>query len=238
MNNEIQDNEIQNNFDFKEGLQWFSNKYLNVLSQRVATMIFALFMICILVIAFWRLYLFLPLKQKFSIIKINENPIDDHISVSRLTSNVLGDDIHTTISKYLIKYYTECRENYDQSYRVLKLNSCRLFVKNYSSIVEYKNFSNHLLSKSINDEIVKYGEYFSKYIDINDIALYNSEKVGNNITSDFLVTYRMNFYSKNKLLHSVDRKLKIKVFLSDLYAIHSGLIPFDFNVLQYSRVEI
>lgn len=230
------ENKPESNFDFQEGMNWFSRKYLHILFERIVLLVFALFMLLILLFALWKIYNFLPTHRQFLVIKDNENPLDDHIVVSRLTSTATNEDVDVLIAKYLVKYYVECREGYDKSYRMLKTNSCNLFLKNYSTVLEYKKFSNYLISEALQQEKMKYGEDFRKSVEINDIILYNKNIVGGKVSEDFMVDCRMRYFMGNKLVDSVNSRLKINISLSGLYLISKGVVPFDFSVLGYEKV--
>lgn len=223
-------------FDFKKGFEWFSIKYLRVLSDRVIVIICSSFLLLLVIIAFLEIYSFLPTHRKFLIIKNNEDPLNDHIVVSRLVSENQADNIDVLISKYLLKHYIKCRENYDKSYQNLKENSCNFFLKNYSTVIEYKKFMNSLTSDELNQNIVKYGGNFKKNIEIIDIVLYSENDVSGKVMRSFFVDCRVNFFIKNNLINSIDFRLKVKISLSNLYLISKKVIPFDFNVLEYERV--
>ncbi|MFT6105922.1 MAG: type IV secretion system protein VirB8 [Rickettsiales bacterium] len=161
---------------FGDAKAWYLFRYVQPVCHR--TILFFM----VLIIGFVTYVLVMTIQSSFPIkekVGISIRPKDQSRYfpvIKSLKDSIEVSGVDEAVLKYLLIKYVEKRENYDlRETDIQALNDQMNYIKNNSSLKEYRNFQSFLSKKNPNSPIIYFGRDYQRIVDIG-LVLFPKEK--------------------------------------------------------------
>ncbi len=191
---------------FKDARDWYIFRYVQPICERTILFfanIIAGFVTYILIITIFNA---LPMKEEKAIIIKSKDQSRYFPTITPLRDSVDIKSIDEAVLKYILSNYIKKREGFDfRKTNIEALNNQMNYVKNNSSIQEYKDFQNFLSRDNPESPIFYFGRDFQRVVEIESVEF--PERKTNNlaaqakyfVVSDVPVTANIRYTITNKV---------------------------------------
>ncbi len=208
---------------FLKSREWYYDKYLKPITERVWAAVLLLSAIICFAVHFTATYVFFPLDSPYPFAMYVQGNNDD-LHIIRTLSSKHSDSTQVAFAEYLIAYYVKMWEEYDYQ----NLEKQKEYIKNNSSRAVYNNFINHLdVHYNQDSPILKYKKDGKRIIEILDLEIYGTGSGTNNA--------KIQFISSDSKTNAVkENNVMLRFTLSDMAAVVKSA-PLEFRVLSYGK---
>ncbi|MBO4956936.1 MAG: hypothetical protein J6C50_03790 [Rickettsiales bacterium] len=147
---------------FKDALDWYCLKYLNVIAERTYFILLSFMSFLILIFLYFTIKNILPLKESFPILVKRDNVVDYYTEISPIKPAGLKYNSNEAILRFLIINYT--RELFTHNYKSGKIEDLNIKltkIKNYSTNELFQRFRNdfnqisgNMFNKNVSQNVV------------------------------------------------------------------------------------
>jgi type IV secretory pathway component VirB8 len=176
--NEFIRESVANGSYFRDAQDWYIFRYVYPTCERTILFFVAIFSGIIAYILFITAIESFPIKQEVPIIVYPKNQSKYFSVIKKLNDSVKLQNIDQAVSKYLLTQYIKKREGFNFRKTNLEALSNQLnYVKNNSSMPEYKKFQNFLNRDNIDSPINYFGKDFQRIVHIESVLFIKSYKL-------------------------------------------------------------
>ncbi|WDM84928.1 hypothetical protein K6025_03485 [Ehrlichia sp. JZT12] len=214
---------------FQDAIDWYCSRYLLCITERAWLLIITLFLSSMLLLLTLNMFSYFPLKTDFSFIKYTDRYTDEFSVIKKLSTNT-EDSEEILLSQYLVAQYVKRYESYSHS----DLESQFNFIQNNSSRKIYLAFKEMINSARYNDS----SKYNSKTLSINT-TINNVKLLSKDFTSlnNAIVSFKTQIAINGITSHVESHKVLVNFSLSSIKMAISGIMPLEFIVYDYKRLE-
>jgi type IV secretory pathway component VirB8 len=191
----------------------------------------------------------LPIKQEVAIVIRPKDQLRYFPVIKNLKNSVGLRNIDESVSKYLLTEYVKKREGYNfRKTNIEKLNSQMDYVKNNSSIQEYKDFKSFLSKDNEGSPINFFGRDFQRIVDINSVEFpkivtdslldkakyFMEDEIPDKANIRYTITTKINSVTTSSQKYLV----KINFKFSGVNSANKGGSNLNFTVTSYKIYKI
>lgn len=158
---------------YKEALSWYSDIFNMPNSERVVLIIVTTFTVTAFLFMMYAAYSFLPLAPTTPYRITSQDALGEIPSIVRLTH---GTEKNLAITRFILKEYTEARENYD----VKKIERSYNLIKQFSSPETLEEYRNYMKISNPDSPLRKYERHTRRKIFIESSIVNKTENWLNN----------------------------------------------------------
>ncbi len=234
---------------FKDARDWYMFRYVQPVCER--TMLFFIITIAsfITYILVTTIFNALPIKQE---VAVTIRPVDQSRYfpvIKPLKDSVELKNIDEAVSKYLLTEYIKKREGYDlRKTNIAHLNNQMNYIKNNSSIQEYRDFQSFLSKNNPDSPIIYFGRDFQRVVDINSVEFPREETdnlidtaryfVASDLPSNANIKYTVTTKINSAVTSTQKYLVKINFKFSGVNSKKSANSNLDFTVISYKIYKI
>ncbi|GAT76278.1 VirB8 protein [Ehrlichia ruminantium] len=213
---------------FQDALDWYCNKYLFCITERAWLSIVTLFLLYLILVLMFDIYSYFPLKTDFSFVKYTDRYTDEFSVIRKLSTNN-EDSEETLLSRYLVAQYVKRYESYsyddlESQFNFIENNSSRKIYLNFKEMKDPSNPSN--------------SKYNSKALSISTV-IDKVDLISQNFTSlnKAIVTFKTKIAVNGVKSHTESHKVLLSFSLSSIKMASSGIMPLEFVVHDYKKLD-
>lgn len=234
---------------FKDARDWYIFRYVQPVCER--TMLFFITIISgfVTYVLVMTILNSLPIKQEVAVII---RPKDQSLYFSVITplrDSAELKNIDEAVSKYLLTEYIKKREGYDfRKTNIEALNNQMNYIKNNSSIQEYRDFQAFLSKNNPDSPITYFGRDFQRLVDVKSVEFLQTKTdtlidtaryfvasdLPSNANIKYTVTTKVNAIATSTKQYLV----KINFKFSGVNSKKSSDLNLDFTVISYKVYKI
>lgn len=234
---------------FKDARDWYIFRYVQPVCER--TMLFFITIISgfVTYVLVMTILNSLPIKQEVAVII---RPKDQSLYFSVITplrDSAELKNIDEAVSKYLLTEYIKKREGYDfRKTNIEALNNQMNYIKNNSSIQEYRDFQAFLSKNNPDSPITYFGRDFQRLVDVKSVEFLQTKTdtlidtaryfvasdLPSNANIKYTVTTKVNAITTSTKQYLV----KINFKFSGVNSKKSSDLNLDFTVISYKVYKI
>ena len=233
---------------FEDAKDWYIFRYVYPICERTILFFIAIFASFIAYILIVTIIESLPMKQDVAIM-IRPKDQSRYLPVIKsLKDSIELRNIDEAVTKYLLVNYIQKREGFDFRQNNLEdLNDQLNYIKNNSSIQEYKKFQRFLSKSNKNSPINYFGKDFQRIVDIESVSFVRDQDNFVNKARDFIevkipkevkIKYRIITKINSKNVLSKKYLVKIKFKFSGINTNKTSKSKLDFIVNEYKIYRI
>lgn len=226
---------------FTDARDWYSRKYIHLISQRSFLIVITVISVLMAVVAIRVLMMFLPLVQVVPIAieiesKVTEQPKLVPLGQKSYISNNFKDSNEPLI-KYLVVRYIEARENYD--YDSLVAGDKLKYLKDFSSREVFDKYKQSIAIDNPESPIIRYKKYSRRVIEPLDATLIQVGKKIESGVQKVAVRFRSievgpQGVKKSLWIAKVEAEYTVVTYSKEI----KKFSPLDFKVIHYEVSKI
>ena len=161
---------------FKDAKDWYLFRYVQPICERTILFFVAIITGFVTYILITTIFNSLPIKQEVAVV-IRPKDQSLYFPTIKLLRDEAGiRNVDEAVSKYLLTEYIKKREGFDfRKTNIEALNNQMNYVKNNSSIQEYRDFQAFLSKDNPNSPIIYFGRDFKRIVDINSVEFIHKK---------------------------------------------------------------
>jgi len=234
---------------FKDARDWYIFRYVQPVCER--TMLFFITIISgfVTYVLVMTILNSLPIKQEVAVII---RPKDQSLYFSVITplrDSAELKNIDEAVSKYLLTEYIKKREGYDfRRTNIEALNNQMNYIKNNSSIQEYRDFQAFLSKNNPNSPITYFGRDFQRLVDVKSVEFLQPKTdtlidtaryfVASDLPSNANIKYTITTKVNSIATSTQQYLVKINFKFSGVNSKKSSDSNLDFTVISYKVYKI
>ncbi|MES2677990.1 MAG: VirB8/TrbF family protein [Pseudomonadota bacterium] len=234
---------------FKDARDWYIFRYVQPICERTILFFIVIITGFVTYILAGTILNSLPIKQEVAVIIRPKDQSRYFPVIKSLKDSVEIKNIDQAVSKYLLAQYVKKREGYDlRKTNIEALNNQMNYIKNNSSIQEYRDFQSFLSKNNPDSPIIYFGRDFQRIVDIDSVEFPPKETdnlidtaryfVANDLPNNANVKYTITT-KVNSVVTSTQRYLvKINFKFSGVNSKKSNNSGLDFTVISYKIYKI
>ncbi len=234
---------------FKDARDWYIFRYVQPVCER--TMLFFITIISgfVTYVLVMTILNSLPIKQEVAVII---RPKDQSLYFSVITplrDSAELKNIDEAVSKYLLTEYIKKREGYDfRKTNIEALNNQMNYIKNNSSIQEYRDFQAFLSKNNPDSPITYFGRDFQRLVDVKSVEFLQTKTdtlidtaryfVASDLPSNANIKYTVTTKINSITTSTKQYLVKINFKFSGVNSKKSSDLNLDFTVISYKVYKI
>ncbi len=234
---------------FKDARDWYIFRYVQPVCERTILFFIAVISGFVTYVLVMTILNSLPIKQEVAVII---RPKDQSLYFSVITplrDSAELKNIDEAVSKYLLTEYIKKREGYDfRKTNIEALNNQMNYIKNNSSIQEYRDFQAFLSKNNPDSPITYFGRDFQRLVDVKSVEFLQTKTdtlidtaryfvasdLPSNANIKYTVTTKVNAITTSTKQYLV----KINFKFSGVNSKKSSDLNLDFTVISYKVYKI
>ena len=217
---------VESGMYFSEVKDWFCDKYVFCVYERVWVIILAIVMSALFCLSAVNLYKMFPLTVAYPFVKYVDFNADEVLRIKEMS----GDKVKSPqyiVAEYLIKHYVDDYESFDRKFIDYKLKR----IENSSSRKVYNIFKYLVSPNNIDGPLARYRANDKRIAKVKLIELL---PVDGELPDRAIVTFDyIELFENGVHKRHDDQSVVMNFNLSDIQAVLNGLIPFEFSVTSY-----
>lgn len=234
---------------FKDARDWYIFRYVQPVCERTILFFIAVISGFVTYVLVMTILNSLPIKQEVAVII---RPKDQSLYFSVITplrDSAELKNIDEAVSKYLLTEYIKKREGYDfRKTNIEALNNQMNYIKNNSSIQEYRDFQAFLSKNNPDSPITYFGRDFQRLVDVKSVEFLQTKTdtlidtaryfVASDLPSNANIKYTVTTKINSITTSTKQYLVKINFKFSGVNSKKSSDLNLDFTVISYKVYKI
>ena len=234
---------------FKDARDWYIFRYVQPVCERTILFFITIISGFVTYVLVMTILNSLPIKQEVAVII---RPKDQSLYFSVITplrDSAELKNIDEAVSKYLLTEYIKKREGYDfRKTNIEALNNQMNYIKNNSSIQEYRDFQAFLSKNNPDSPITYFGRDFQRLVDVKSVEFLQTKTdtlidtaryfVASDLPSNANIKYTVTTKINSITTSTKQYLVKINFKFSGVNSKKSSDLNLDFTVISYKVYKI
>ncbi len=157
---------------FADSRTWYLQKYTSPISHRALLAICSVVAICMMCLIALNIELILPLSKQLKYATFLNNQSNAQKAAKVTKADGVRNDSLLSIVKILVEGYVNAYESYEYS----NMDNQKLYLKNASTRLVFKNFEDYMSTDNVNSPVLRYQKDGQRDIKINSIKFINQNE--------------------------------------------------------------